>query len=282
MSLTQTPSSGSLSEKDRNDDSHADCDSFPVSFAQQRLWMLDQLAPGNPAYNIRVGIKLKGDLSVSSLRKALDEIVNRHESLRTNFAYIGELRQIIAPPDVSAVLSITDLSNAPVADRERLIQHLALQEAQQPFDLSQRPLFRATLLRVDEHEHVLLLTMHHIISDGWSMGVLFKELSTLYNAFAKETPSPLPEPVFQYADYVVWQRQAATAELLASDLSYWQQQLAGAPQVLALPTDHARPAQQSHRGRRLPVHLPADLVQRLKALGVREGATLFMTLLAAF
>jgi amino acid adenylation domain-containing protein len=270
-----------LPEKDLSGDDQGHCDSFPASFAQQRLWMLDQLAPGNPAYNIRFGTCLKGNLDVSILRKALGEIIRRHESLRTHFANIEGVRQIIAPSEC-ATLELTDLGNARLDEREHLVQQLASAEAQQPFDLSRGPLLRAKLLRLAEQEHVLLLTMHHIISDGWSMGLLFKELSTLYNAYAKGEESPLEELAVQYADYAVWQREAGRAELLAEQLAYWKEKLAGAPQVLSLPTDYPRPPVQTYRGRRLPVRIPADVTKRLRELSAGEGATMFMTLLAAF
>src|SRR5918911_818616 len=270
-----------LPEKDLSGDDQGHCDSFPASFAQQRLWMLDQLAPGNPAYNIRFGTCLKGNLDVSILRKALGEIIRRHESLRTHFANIEGVRQIIAPSEC-ATLELTDLGNARLDEREHLVQQLASAEAQRPFDLSRGPLLRAKLLRLAEQEHVLLLTMHHIISDGWSMGLLFKELSTLYNAYAKGEESPLAELPVQYGDYAVWQRQYLSGEVLARQLNYWREQLSGSSGLLQLPTDRVRPALATSRGGVIKFRLGEEVGRGLRELSRRAGSTLFMTLLATF
>jgi amino acid adenylation domain-containing protein/non-ribosomal peptide synthase protein (TIGR01720 family) len=253
-----------------------------LSFAQARLWFLEQLEPGSSAYNIPSAVRLTGSLHVAVLEQSLNEIVQRHEVLRTTFAVVsGEPIQVIAP-----VLALTiprvDLRNLPEAQQEAQVERLATEEAQQPFDLAKGPLLRATLLHLDEAEHVLLLTMHHIVSDGWSMGVLIRELAALYEAFSTGKPSPLPELPIQYADFAHWQRQWLQGEVLTAQLSYWQQQLTGAPALLELPTDRPRPAVQTFRGATQFLALPEPLSQKLKTLSQRSGVTLFMTLLAAF
>jgi amino acid adenylation domain-containing protein/non-ribosomal peptide synthase protein (TIGR01720 family) len=253
-----------------------------LSFAQARLWFLEQLEPGSSAYNIPAAVRLTGSLHVAVLEQSLNEIVQRHEVLRTTFATVsGEPTQVIAP-----VLALTvprvDLRNLPEAQQEAQVERLATEEAQQPFDLAKGPLLRATLLHLGEAEHVLLLTMHHIVSDGWSMGVLIRELAALYEAFSTGKPSPLPELPIQYADFAHWQRQWLQGEVLAAQLSYWEQQLTGAPALLELPTDRPRPAVQTFRGATQFLALPEPLSQKLKTLSQRSGVTLFMTLLAAF
>jgi hypothetical protein len=217
-----------------------------------------------------------------ALEQTLSEIVRRHESLRTSFMVVGsEPVQVIAP--VTAIpLPITDLSLMAEAEREGEARRLAGAEAREPFDLSTGPLFRAQLLRLSDSEHVLLCTMHHVVSDGWSMGVLIREVAALYQAFSAGEPSPLPELGIQYADFAAWQREWLTGEVLDSQLSYWKQQLQGAPAVLELPTDRSRPAVRSYRGARHSFQLSEELSRGLKELSRREGATLFMVLLAAF
>jgi len=255
---------------------------LPLSFAQQRLWFLDQLKPGNSTYNIPAAMRLRGPLNVAALEQSLNEIVRRHEALRTTFASVeGQPIQIISPPE-PFTLSIADLRQLPETEREPEARRLATEEARRPFDLAQGPLLRTTLLRLGEEEHVLLLTMHHIVSDGWSMGILFRELSTLYEAFSAGKPSPLPELPIQYADFAVWQLQWLQGEVLEAQLAYWRKQLAGAPSMLELPTDRPRPTVQTYRGDRQSVVLSKTLSEALKALSQGEGVTLFMTLLAAF
>ncbi len=256
---------------------------LPLSFAQQRLWFLDQLEPNSSLYNIPRAVRLAGRLNVTALERSLDEIVRRHEALRTIFAYAdGSPVQVIAPaPVTTAALPLVDLSELPKSEREAQTQRLATEEAQCPFDLSQGPLMRAKLLRLDDEEHVLLLTMHHIVSDGWSMEVFWRELAALYDAFANGQPSPLPELPVQYVDYAIWQRRWLAGEVLDEQLSYWKRQLADLP-ALQLPTDRPRPAVQTHRGARQELVLPKLLTEALKELSRREGVTLFMTLLAAF
>jgi amino acid adenylation domain-containing protein len=255
---------------------------FPTSFAQQRLWFLAQLEPESPVYNILSAYRLSGPLHVPALEQAISEIVRRHETLRTTFhAADGQPFQRVAPHRPLA-LPIVDLRGLPEKDNDARALQLVTEEAHRPFDLAQGPLFRATLVQLAEEEHVLLLTMHHIISDGWSKRVLNRELTALYGAFSTGNPSPLPELPIQYADFAVWQRQWLQGEVLERQLSYWRQQLGGSPPVLELPTDRPRPAVQTYRGARQSFRLPKPLSDALRALSQREGVTLFMTLLAAF
>jgi non-ribosomal peptide synthetase component F len=255
---------------------------FPVSFAQQRLWFLDRLAPNNPLHNIFVAVHLKGRLNVASLQQTLNEIVRRHEILRTTFALMdGQPMQVVVAAQALPLRRI-DLCTMPAGQRQALTQHLATQEMRRPFDLATGPLLRATLLLLDEAEHVVLLTMHHIISDGWSIEVFIREITALYAAFVRGAPSPLPELRIQYADFAHWQRQWLQGEVLETSLAYWKQQLAGAPLLLALPTDRARPALSTSRGGRQACCFPGVLSEELKALSRRQGVTLFMVLLASF
>ncbi|HEX8276356.1 MAG TPA: amino acid adenylation domain-containing protein, partial [Longimicrobiaceae bacterium] len=254
----------------------------PLSFAQERLWFLDRMEPGSPAYNIPLAWRLGGALDAAALETALGEIVRRHEALRTTFAErAGTPVQVVAPFRGFA-LPVEELSAPGAAEREAEVARLAAGDAERPFDLAAGPLFRARLLRLAADDHVLLLCMHHVVSDGWSLGVLLRELSVLYAAFRDGRESPLPELPVQYADYAAWQRRHLRAETLDRQLAYWRERLAGAPALLELPTDRPRPAVQSYRGSTEPFALPAALVERLTALGRGEGATLYMTLLAAF
>jgi amino acid adenylation domain-containing protein len=258
--------------------------SLALSFAQQRLWFMDQLEPGQSHFNMPLAVRLEGKLNVSALTGALNEIVRRHEALRTHFAEVdGRPVQVIAP-GVELPLALQDLC-ASTCDRKELeaeVRRLAAEEAARPFDLGRGPLLRATLLRLSETEHVLLVTMHHIISDGWSLGVLVKEVAALYEAFAEGRPSPLVELDIQYADFAVWQREWLQGDVLEGQLSYWREQLQGAPAVLELPTDRPRPPVQTFRGAHERFELEAGLTDALRALSRREGVTLFMTLLAAW
>jgi amino acid adenylation domain-containing protein len=255
---------------------------LPLSFSQERLWFVDQYEPNSSVYNIRSALRLRGSLDAVALEQSLNEIVRRHESLRTTFLTVdGEPVQVIAPwAEVS--FPLVDLTGYPEGEREEEAQRLVSEEAGRPFDLANGPLFRPNLLRVAEDDHVLLLTIHHIVSDGWSMGVLRRELSVLYQAFAKGEPSPLPELPVQYADFAVWQREWLQGEVLNSQLSYWKKQLERLPEVVNLPTDRPGLAVQSHRGARQSFVLSKDLTEKLKALSRKQGVTLYMTLLASF
>ena len=255
---------------------------LPLSFAQERLWFLDQYEPGKPFYNICQGLRLSGRLDIEALERSINEIIRRHEVLRTTFSMVAdEPVQIIAQP-VNRSLARVDLSDRPVNEREEEARRIVGEEARRPFDLARGPLLRTTLVRLAEDDHVLLLTMHHIVSDGWSMGVLNRELAVLYGAFCHLEPSPLSELPIQYADYAVWQREWLQGEVLDGQLTYWKKQLEGAPGVLDLPTDRPRPAVQSYLGARSSFELSKELTDQLKALSRKENTTLFMTLLAAF
>jgi hypothetical protein len=246
------------------------------------LWFLDQYEPNSSVYNIPSALRLKGSLDIPALEQSLNEIVRRHESLRTTFAAVdGEPLQLIAPA-LRMSVPITDLTHHSASDREHQAQRLAIELAHEPFDLSQGPLFRVLLLRLGQDDHILVLSMHHIVSDGWSRGVFYRELSMLYQAYTQGNPSPLSELPIQYADFAVWQRQWLQGEVLENQLSYWKKQLAGAPALLHLPTDRPRPAVQSYRGAVQSIDLSQELTQGLQALSARQGVTLFMTLLAAF
>ncbi|HEU4880807.1 MAG TPA: condensation domain-containing protein, partial [Longimicrobium sp.] len=255
---------------------------LPLSFAQERLWFIDRLEPGSTAYNLPAAWRLGGDLDQAALERALGEIVRRHEALRTVFAEAdGSPVQVIAPFG-GFTLPVEDLSALSRADREAALARRVSEEARRAFDLAAGPLFRAVLLRLDAEDHVLVLSMHHVVSDGWSIGVLFRELSALYAAYRAGQESPLPQLPVQYADYAVWQRRQLEGEVLDRQLAYWKERLGGAPELLELPTDHPRPPVQSYRGASVSVELSAELLERLQALGRSEGATLYMTLLGAF
>jgi amino acid adenylation domain-containing protein len=254
----------------------------PLSFAQQRLWFLAQIEGVSKAYHVPLGVRLRGRLDKTALRRALDRLIARHEILRTTFAAVeGEPYQQIAPlGDGHFPLMEHDLRGHHDAKSEW--EQLASEEAGTLFDLETGPLIRGRLVRQSEEEHALLITMHHIISDGWSLGVLFNELSTLYAVFASGEGDPLPEPHLQYADYAVWQRKWIEGEVLAEQAEHWRKTLAGMPEVLELPADHARPVQQDYVGAAMPLMLDEKLTAGLKEMSARNGITLFMTLLAGW
>ena len=255
---------------------------FPASFAQQRLWFLDQLVDNKALYNMPAALRLRGQLDVEAMEQSLVEIVARHEALRTTFEVIDEELMQLIHAEGTVALPLIDLQAVDATVREQEITRLANEEAQFAFDLVRGPLLRTTLLKVDEQEHVLLVTMHHIISDGWSTAILIRELSALYAAFQSGEPSPLPELPLQYGDYAESQLEWMSGELLEEQLAYWQKQLAGELSVLQLPTDYPRPPKQSHRGAHVKFELSKELTEGLKALSQREGVTLFMTLFAAY
>ncbi|WP_350283399.1 amino acid adenylation domain-containing protein [Nitrosomonas sp.] len=260
----------------------------PLSYSQERLWFLDQLEPGNSSYNMWGGVRLIGELDTEVLKKSLDEIVRRHEVLRTTFTVReGQAVQVIAPV-LELDLPVVDLSGLPESMRETEARLHLERIGQQPFDLTAGPLVRAGLLFLGNcgpsgnAEHILAFTLHHIVSDGWSTGILVREFMTLYQAFNAGKASLLPKLPIQYADYAVWQRQYLQGERLEQQLDYWKRQLAGAPSVLELPTDHPRPAVQSYRGAIYRFTVPQDLTGQLRVLSRQQDVTLFMTLLAAF
>jgi amino acid adenylation domain-containing protein len=254
----------------------------PLSFAQQRLWFLDQLTPGTSAYNISGAVRLTGPLNIVALEQSLTEVLRRHEILRATFnAVDGQPFQSIAPAK-PFIFPVIDVGHFPQAEREAEARRLANEEAHQPFDLTEGPLFRATLFRLGEEDHILQCAMHHAVSDGWSTAIFNKEIGSLYYSFSTGQPSALPELPIQYADFAHWQRQWLQGEVLEAQLSYWRKQLVGAPPALELPTDRPRPAVQTFQGARQSIVLPKSLTEALKGLSRQEGATLFMTLLAAF
>jgi amino acid adenylation domain-containing protein len=256
--------------------------SLLLSFAQQRLWLIDQLEPGSPLYNVSAALRVQGPLHPEVLARCLGEVVRRHEALRTVFSMRdGEPVQVIQPPE-PFFLPMVDLAGLPERLRETQALALTGEEAVRPFDLTRGPLLRSLLLRLAGNDHLFALTLHHIVSDGWSAGVLVREVAALYPAFAAGRPSPLPELPVQYADFAVWQRSWLRGEILENALSFWRRQLAGLPPRLELPTDRPRPPVQSFRGAARPVRLPADLTRRMYALSRSEGATLYMVLLAGF
>jgi hypothetical protein len=245
------------------------------------LWFLDQLEPGGATYNIPLAVRLGGRLQAPALRRSLSEILRRHEVLRTCFpARDGDPSQEILSPEPIPLL-VVDLGELAEGQRELAARRLAEEEARRPFDLSRGPLLRAGLLRLGEEDHALLVTMHHIVSDGWSLGILVREFTTLYQAYSEGRESPLEEIRLQYADFACWQREWLQGDVLERQLSYWRRQLAGAP-TLELATDYSRSATASRRGARVPLAVPTELTDKLEALSRQEGVTLFMTLLAAF
>ncbi|MBD1837880.1 non-ribosomal peptide synthetase [Coleofasciculus sp. FACHB-501] len=256
--------------------------SFPLSFAQQRLWFFDQLEPGNTSYNIPVAVRFKGTLDAIALEHSLNAIIERHEALRTVFTTVdGHPVQVITP-QLKLTLPFVDLRELPNTEREQAVRQLATAEAQKPFDLTQAPLLRVSLLHLSEFEYVVLFTMHHIVSDGWSMGIFIQELVTFYKAFSSSKFSPLPELSIQYADFAVWQRQWLQGEVLETQIAYWKKQLGGNLPVLDLPTNRPRPAVQTFQGAEEKFVLSKALTEALTKLGQQQGATLFIVLLAVF
>ncbi|HEY6349469.1 MAG TPA: amino acid adenylation domain-containing protein [Candidatus Angelobacter sp.] len=256
---------------------------LPLSYAQQRLWFVHNLASESPAYNIPFGLWLRGDLDWKALQRSLDEIVRRHEVLRTSLPARNGVPHQKIDSDLRLRIERVNLAAVPEHQREIETKRLAQQQMEQPFDLSCGPLLRVKLLKFTQHEHVLLVTIHHVISDGWSIGVMAREFGLLYETYVKDSGkgSPLPDLTVQYADYAVWQREKLGG-VLTEQLAYWNHQLKGAPEVLELPTDRLRPAVASYRGAREQAMIPEDLTTSLRQLSRNEGATLYMTLLAAF
>jgi acyl transferase domain-containing protein len=254
----------------------------PLSFAQQRLWFLDQLAPANAAYHLPSALRLSGSLSLAGLKQAFSEIIRRHEVLRTTFDIVdGQPVQVIGPV-FDLPLPTIDLQGLNHTEQEACTLKLATHQAMAPFDLLRGPLLRTSLLRINEREHILLAAMHHIVSDGWSLGPLIREVVTLYEAFSQGRSSPLPELEVQYADFARWQREWLAGAELQKQLAYWKKQLGGRLPMVALPTDKPRPPVQSFRGAAEHFALSRELTVQLKELSRTEGVTLFMTLLAAF
>ncbi len=254
---------------------------LPLSFAQQRLWFLDQMGSGS-AYNIPLSLQLTGRLDRAALQQTLTEVVRRHASLRTTFETLGGEPCQIIDREGSVALPVQDLRYLSAADQKSEVARQSAADARDPFDLSRDRMLRAQLLWLEAEVHILLLTLHHIAFDGWSAEILVRELAVLYEAFSQGKPSPLPQLPIQYADFAVWQRHWLQGDVLERHLRYWTAQLAGAPALLQLPTDHPRPSVESFRGRAITFDVGAALMQQLQALSQQAGATLFMTLLAAF
>jgi NRPS condensation-like uncharacterized protein len=255
---------------------------LPLSFAQQRLWFLHQLDRRDPSYNMPHAFSLSGPLDVAVLVRTLNEITRRQEALRTSFPVTeGKPFQVISPAQPAA-LSTVDLRELSAQASASEVERLAAADARHPFNLESGPLMRSTLLKLADEEHILLFTMHHIISDGWSITILIQEVKALYKSFSEGSESTLPELPLQYADFAQWQRQWLEGEELESQLAYWKKQLKGIPARLELPTDRQRPKAQTNRGEQQNFVVSREMTKDLKAFSQREGVTLFMTLLAAF
>jgi amino acid adenylation domain-containing protein len=254
----------------------------PLSFAQQRLWFLDQYEPDNILYNIPAAIRLKGALNVTALERSLSEILRRHEALRTTFSIVDDRPVQVINEIWDFSLALIDLRESSLEEKEEIAARLAAEEARKPFNLAEGPLLRVKLLRLAEDDQVLLITMHHIISDGWSIKVLIREIGALYEAYANGREAALPELPIQYADFASWQRGWLQGERLEEQLSYWRGQLADAPPLLELPTDRPRPTFKTFHGANVTLSFSKSLSKEITQLGRREGATLFMTLLSAF
>ncbi len=254
----------------------------PLSFAQQRLWFLDQLHPASPLYNFPVALRLTGTLNQKALECSLSAIVARHEVLRTRFVSVeGNPAQIISEPMV-VELPLTDLSQMPAALREAETQRLLGAEAKRPFNLARDLMLRCVLLKLDAAEHILMVTIHHIATDAWSAEIFFRELAAGYEAFCAGRPVLLPSLPIQYADYAVWQWESLQGEVLERQLDYWKQRLSGAKEFLDLPTDRRRPAAQTFRGAVETRRIRRETLNSLKQISRRERVTLFMVLLASF
>jgi amino acid adenylation domain-containing protein len=255
---------------------------LPLSYAQQRLWFLDQLQPNSALYNIPITLRLVGNLNQAALEQSLEEIIHRHEALRTNFITVdGKPLQIIQTA-TSWTVSVVNFRHLSISEQQIAAQQLAQEQVIEPFDLAKQTLVRATLVVLSETEHILLLCMHHIVSDGWSMGVFVQELAALYNAYLIGQPANLALLPIQYADFAIWQRKWLVGDVLQRQLSYWLQQLKDAPALLVLPTDRPRPAVQTFAGAYQDFALSVELTQGLMQLSQQQGCTLFMTLLAAY
>jgi amino acid adenylation domain-containing protein len=259
---------------------------LPLSLAQQRFWFLDQWEPGNPTYHISTALRLTGPLNVAALHQSINTIVARHEVLRTSFTLANGQPVQQSIPALTIELPLFDLTALPASERTSAAQQHALDAARQSFDLAQGPLIRTRLARLHpegtRQDHLLILVIHHIVSDGWSQGVFMRELATLYDALAHEQPVSVPDLPVQYADYSVWQRQSLQGDLLEQQLTYWRNQLAGRPDVLDLPSDHPRPAVQTFNGALYSFTVPGALAAGVRSLSRHEGATFFMVLLATF
>jgi SAM-dependent methyltransferase/acyl carrier protein len=255
---------------------------LPLSFAQQRLWVLDQMEPNNPLYNIPRPLRLTGVLDATALESALNKIIARHEVLRTNYgSERGQPFQVISP-ELHLALRIVDLTGLPVTERETEASRLVGAEASTPFDLARDPIIRSMLIKLDEEDHVLVVNTHHIADDGWSTGIFLRELMVFYQSALSGTQASLPELEIQYADYAVWQRNWLQGDTLAQQVAYWRQRLHGAPPILQIPSDRPRADKPTFRGSMYRFLLPASLLEAVRALSRQQGGTVFMSLLAGF
>jgi hypothetical protein len=254
-----------------------------MSVAEERLWFLDQLDPGKSVHNVPLAQRFSGTLDIDALSRAIQEIVRRHESLRTTFAEIGGQPRQIVSVSIPSTLAFSDLRYLPLPERESHATRAAMEEASRPFDLRRGPLLRTRLFQLRDEEHLLLIVMHRIVcDDDESMSVFLREMAVLYNSFLLGRPSPLADLPMQYGDYSVWQRSYLQGEVLDRQLSYWREQLKGAPTVVEWPADRSRPATQSYQGARQRIVLPKDISAGLRELSVKEGVTLPTVLHAAF
>ncbi|MEH2337088.1 amino acid adenylation domain-containing protein [Nostoc sp.] len=255
---------------------------LPLSFAQEQLWLVNQLEPDNPSYNEQVSLKVHGHLNTVALKQSLNKIISRHEALRTNFRTINEQPVQVIANSLTLSIPVVDLAELPESERAIACQKLAAKEANQPFDLANSSLIRAFVIKLREEEHVFILTIHHIVFDGWSMGIIMRELAAIYSDICNNLSPELPELPIQYADYAIWQRQWLQSEVLQTQLDYWKQQLKNAPTLLELPTDRPRPAIQTFQGATQYLEISNQLSQKLANFSRQEGATLYMTLLTAY
>jgi amino acid adenylation domain-containing protein/non-ribosomal peptide synthase protein (TIGR01720 family) len=254
----------------------------PLSFAQERMWFLNELVPGNPAYHIFIAVCVKGPLNANIFEQSLREIIKRHESLRTGFLTFDGQPFLNVLTDYRIPLHRVDLTHIPENMRKKTVNQFASEEAKKPFDLSCAPLIRINLLKMEEYQYMLFITMHHIISDGWSIGIFLKELASFYEGFSEGVSPQLPELSYRYVDYAYWQREWLCGETLKSKLAYWQQLLENGPYIFELPLDYPRPSSQSYRGAVKKISFPGELCQKVKELCIRENTTLFTVLLATF
>jgi NRPS condensation-like uncharacterized protein len=254
----------------------------PISFSQQRFWILDQLKPSSNVFNNAAAIRLQGRLNIDALKRSFNEIVRRHESLRATFKIVDGQPVQVFEAAAAVKLPQTSLHDFRQHEREQVARRIVQEEAARPFDLANGPLFRVRLFSLSRTDHVFLFTVHHIVADGWSMGVLIRELATLYDAFANEKPSPLPEPPIQFGDFALWERSRLNDELLERQLAYWKCLLAGKVPALNLPTDRPRSSLTTNSGATHRFRLSAQLTEVLRGFCLRENATLYMLLLAAY
>ncbi|MBZ5493599.1 MAG: hypothetical protein LAO76_21995 [Acidobacteriia bacterium] len=254
---------------------------FPASFGQRRLWLNEQKNPGRALYNIPYAVRAKGPLDLDAFHRSVHEVVRRHESLRTRFVPIDGNPQQAILAELDFDVPLIDLRSLPAKEREQEAQRLVQADITAPFDMGTAPLWRVTLFRLQEQEHVILLVMHHIISDGWSMGVMLSEMSIIYTAFLAGKPSPLPELPIQYADFSEWERELLAGKGLQPQLDYWTKRLSGTP-ALKLPYDRPKKSSTPTKGGAYFFRVEADLAEGLRQLGQRQNATLHMTLLAAY